>query len=429
MDLQTILKQLSVYDQSAPLPEEALREAIRQKDIVAPALLENMDKLYAYLSTHEEGNWPEEEIANLNTYALYLLAEMRDTRMFSRLLDQLSLTGDKIDYVFGDLLTETAHDLLYSTYGGNPEPLMALAADPSKNPYARSAAVACLGALHEDGRLPHDSFTEWARNLLHVSADAAASDGGPFSDAAEFLGLLVHDISTSHLFALIPEVRDIFDRGLISDMFSSYEATLDYFFDYNQSPASYAGSAEKELSRWNRYKKPGASRENPLALLEYNVGRNDPCPCGSGKKFKKCCLPKKQELERSLQKTNSVTEFRLEHYPPISRSGTRPGLMDFFPKDAIEVDQAAYAGMRLSHTGMFPMRGDQERAELAAEHFRAAFRTYQAICAKEGLKTPEEFDREHRIHYKSREWLERMVQVLKDTGDRGYSAVQAVLDS
>ena len=23
------------------------------------------------------------------------------------------------------------------------------------------------------------------------------------------------------------------------------------------------------------------------------VGRNDPCPCGSGKKFKKCCLNKK----------------------------------------------------------------------------------------------------------------------------------------
>jgi uncharacterized protein YecA (UPF0149 family) len=23
-----------------------------------------------------------------------------------------------------------------------------------------------------------------------------------------------------------------------------------------------------------------------------DVGRNDPCPCGSGKKFKKCCLNK-----------------------------------------------------------------------------------------------------------------------------------------
>jgi len=27
---------------------------------------------------------------------------------------------------------------------------------------------------------------------------------------------------------------------------------------------------------------------NPLR----HVGRNDPCPCGSGKKFKKCCLGK-----------------------------------------------------------------------------------------------------------------------------------------
>lgn len=22
------------------------------------------------------------------------------------------------------------------------------------------------------------------------------------------------------------------------------------------------------------------------------LGRNDPCPCGSGKKYKKCCLPR-----------------------------------------------------------------------------------------------------------------------------------------
>jgi len=24
------------------------------------------------------------------------------------------------------------------------------------------------------------------------------------------------------------------------------------------------------------------------------VGRNDPCPCGSGRKYKKCCLPKEE---------------------------------------------------------------------------------------------------------------------------------------
>lgn len=26
------------------------------------------------------------------------------------------------------------------------------------------------------------------------------------------------------------------------------------------------------------------------------IGRNDPCPCGSGKKYKKCCLGKDEQL-------------------------------------------------------------------------------------------------------------------------------------
>ncbi|MGC8867879.1 MAG: SEC-C metal-binding domain-containing protein [Elusimicrobiales bacterium] len=50
---------------------------------------------------------------------------------------------------------------------------------------------------------------------------------------------------------------------------------------------------EKEVERWMRQnqhlfasqmpKVETYRRENP------KVGRNDPCPCGSGKKYKKCC--------------------------------------------------------------------------------------------------------------------------------------------
>jgi hypothetical protein len=36
------------------------------------------------------------------------------------------------------------------------------------------------------------------------------------------------------------------------------------------------------------------------AMVMFNdAGRNDPCPCGSGKKFKKCCLTKAEETERN----------------------------------------------------------------------------------------------------------------------------------
>ena len=31
------------------------------------------------------------------------------------------------------------------------------------------------------------------------------------------------------------------------------------------------------------------THQEPYVAPE-RVGRNDPCPCGSGKKFKKCCL-------------------------------------------------------------------------------------------------------------------------------------------
>ena len=35
-----------------------------------------------------------------------------------------------------------------------------------------------------------------------------------------------------------------------------------------------------------------ATRVAPRTASGEKVGRNDPCPCGSGKKYKKCCLLK-----------------------------------------------------------------------------------------------------------------------------------------
>ena len=52
---------------------------------------------------------------------------------------------------------------------------------------------------------------------------------------------------------------------------------------------------------------PLGDDDNPIPLIklepasnksqerkEHKVGRNDPCPCGSGKKYKKCCMGKNE---------------------------------------------------------------------------------------------------------------------------------------
>jgi hypothetical protein len=49
------------------------------------------------------------------------------------------------------------------------------------------------------------------------------------------------------------------------------------------------------------------------------IGRNDPCPCGSGKKYKKCCLPK-EELARNTRSRQSITEKAPPSISPNIRS-------------------------------------------------------------------------------------------------------------
>jgi uncharacterized protein len=41
---------------------------------------------------------------------------------------------------------------------------------------------------------------------------------------------------------------------------------------------------------WLARREPDALAPSPVRRSEPRVGRNDPCPCGSGKKYKKCCL-------------------------------------------------------------------------------------------------------------------------------------------
>ena len=55
----------------------------------------------------------------------------------------------------------------------------------------------------------------------------------------------------------------------------------------------WAKEDQEAREREDRWQKEGASFEDaldPYIRPEPKIGRNDPCPCGSGKKYKKCCL-------------------------------------------------------------------------------------------------------------------------------------------
>ena len=44
-----------------------------------------------------------------------------------------------------------------------------------------------------------------------------------------------------------------------------------------------------QTSRSDLHTNSGEPKSNAPVRVEKHVGRNDPCPCGSGKKYKNCC--------------------------------------------------------------------------------------------------------------------------------------------
>jgi hypothetical protein len=47
-------------------------------------------------------------------------------------------------------------------------------------------------------------------------------------------------------------------------------------------------------------KKSDDQKKDQELAKHANLGRNDPCHCGSGKKYKKCCMSKDESAERKV---------------------------------------------------------------------------------------------------------------------------------
>ena len=50
----------------------------------------------------------------------------------------------------------------------------------------------------------------------------------------------------------------------------------------------------EDISDIEKLLNPDMVNSNIIRKTEPKVGRNEPCPCGSGLKYKKCCLNKKE---------------------------------------------------------------------------------------------------------------------------------------
>ena len=418
MEIKGILEQLSTFGNDQPVPREALVEAVRHREEITPVLLDSLDTLYEKVQT-EGKEVCDDPTYDLSAYALFLLAEMREPQAFPKLLRLLALDSGSIELVFGDIISSMGN-ILYSTYNGDLPAAEKVLSDSSLDPFAREAPLDLMEGLFRDGRLPREEFITFLRERL-----AALGTG----ENEEIVGGMIASlIADNDLYELAEDVREAFRLKKIDVM---HRGGFDSFFDYlynenrdNQYTRLVTDTAE-ELSGWACFQKD--TGPSIREILSWNVGRNAPCPCGSGKKYKKCCLPKKEELQLAYSR-GFDWEIDRDRYPPVERQGDRPGLLDFYDADAIEVDRLAYQAMlMLDHPTAQQKKESRKTYAEVQRLLLEAFTKFQQICKDKGLKDAEEYDRGYKLHYYSREWLKTLHDILVNAGDERYRDVKAVL--
>jgi uncharacterized protein YchJ len=133
------------------------------------------------------------------------------------------------------------------------------------------------------------------------------------------------------------------------------------------------------------------------------IGRNDPCPCGSGQKYKRCCLPRDEaaavERARAHEREQAAAAFVVEDNDGLDEASNI--VIDLIDEGRLdEAEQAAQdllARYPEVHDGLERVamvaaaRGDRARA---AEYYRKAADFVQA--------RPEWYDPEMEVYLRTR---------------------------
>jgi hypothetical protein len=294
MDAAQILDRLAFQER---LPVEAIRAAEADRTSAVPIFVDAIEQCLS-----PGGNLFAQDAL---FFIFHLLGEWREKSAYRPLARLLRRPPDDVDSIFGDAVTETTHRVMAGVFDGDPGPLYDVILDPEADEYIRSRMCEVIAMVTLRGELPRAEAVRFLRACyceLQPQEECWIWQG--WQSAIALLGLA----------ELKPLVAQAFARGFISCgwlRFEHFEEDLRQAIDdpaalpgRSHGEFSLFGDTIEELSRWHcfspkdpKIKERAGIRWDELrpstgpAINPYkDVGRNDPCPCGSGRKFKKCCL-------------------------------------------------------------------------------------------------------------------------------------------
>ncbi|WP_373058145.1 DUF1186 domain-containing protein [Zunongwangia sp. H14] len=326
-----------LYEEDYDFPKHKLEKIL---ELERKPLIEDLQKvLQDSIVRHDyfEENYDGEDFQLFPIHATLLLVELKAEESLESFLELLKQDADFIEIWFGDLINEVVKAVVLEMGESHMEELFNFLKLPNLYSFAKShISEAIITLLSQKPELKNQILQKY-RDLLHfyIKKDTDVN----YADSTAY-ALVISDCMEAGFKELLPEIEQLYKQDLVAlDVNGNFEkveehiqqpnfktiglkfAKADIFEKYQIWKEDYENYLKKEFedldldaeamdllnNDFNFYEDDEDDfflndsdednddfyyRNEPLRK-EKEPGRNDPCPCGSGKKYKKCCMNKK----------------------------------------------------------------------------------------------------------------------------------------
>jgi hypothetical protein len=313
-EISSIIKGLSTYNEH--FPREAMSRAMAFGPTIVPALLEridfHLDRTLTFTDTDNK-DFIDDSQWQIVIISLYLLSWFKAKEAFSRIERICYLSREFLDTIIGDGITVSLSKFLASTFNGDFDALKRIASNPDLDEYARAGVFSCYVTLLRYNVVSRDKvIADFAECFEILKNDDTYAHSELILCTSEIFGVELQD-----------KIEQAFNRGVI-DRRVINEKTIAKAFRNNKDLWQQAlqnhpyrimvGDPIAAMDWWycwkenqeddNAFLERLEEMKRPLEKKRTKIGRNDPCPCGSGKKYKKCCIvPDARSIARSSSST------------------------------------------------------------------------------------------------------------------------------
>lgn len=285
MQIKDILAELEFF-KTGYFPGKALSSAIDKQDEITPFLLDilqdTMDNTQKYLDSKTRMS---------QLYALFLLAQFREKKAYPIIAQILTKTNDTPYQLFGDALTENMAGILAAVCHDDLSLIKKLVEDEKVDNYVRSAALNSLVVLYTEDEIDRKNIIDYLTLLFHKKLKREQH----YIWAS--IVLVTIDMRVDELMG---EIERVYNENLLEEGIVDLDYARDALFlsegEYQDEDDIKASLSSRHynlfpndivnmMQNWACFDIQKTQITKPV-----KIGRNAPCPCGSGKKYKKCCL-------------------------------------------------------------------------------------------------------------------------------------------